>query len=222
MNDPMDRPYLKPQPPASPPQSSLAITSLVAGILSWLVLPVIASLVAIVTGHMAHAEIRRSDGRLGGKGMATTGLILGYLSMFLAIAAILFFVVAALFLVGVASQIDIQTEMATQQQVESSLEVLPEDASVELKVRTILAALIDRPVDSIETATTLESLGLDELDRVEFVMELEDRFPVEIDQDEEAKLRTVGDYVGFIEKSLAEKPDTSRVPEGAGTPATVP
>ena len=39
--------------------SSLAIASLVSGILGWTLLPVLGTLVAIVTGHMARAEIRR-------------------------------------------------------------------------------------------------------------------------------------------------------------------
>ena len=39
--------------------SALAVVSLVMGIASWTVLPFVASIVAIITGHMARAEIRR-------------------------------------------------------------------------------------------------------------------------------------------------------------------
>ena len=58
--------------------SNLAIISLVSGILGWTFLPWIASLVAIVTGHMARAEIRRSAGTMEGDGLAVAGLVLGY------------------------------------------------------------------------------------------------------------------------------------------------
>ena len=58
--------------------SNLAIISLVSGILGWTILPWIASIVAIVTGHMARAEIRRSAGTIEGDGLALSGLILGY------------------------------------------------------------------------------------------------------------------------------------------------
>ena len=45
-----------------------------------------------------------------------------------------------------------------------------------------------------------EDLGLDSLDVVEFIMELEDEFGVEISDEEAEKLVTVGDVVNFIEE----------------------
>ena len=65
----------------APPNSTMAVVSLVAGILGWVVLPLISSLVAVVTGHMAKNEIRASGGRIAGDGLATAGLILGYSSL---------------------------------------------------------------------------------------------------------------------------------------------
>ena len=79
--------------------STLAIVSLVSGILGWILLPMIASIVAIVTGHMARAEIRRSAGTVDGDGFAVAGLILGWISMALALLAI---VVLVLFFGGLA------------------------------------------------------------------------------------------------------------------------
>jgi hypothetical protein len=74
---------------AAPRQTSaLAVVSLVSGILGWLPLPVIGSIVAIVTGHLARGEIRREPGRLEGDGMALAGLILGYGALVLGIFAI--------------------------------------------------------------------------------------------------------------------------------------
>lgn len=64
--------------PGVVPNSTAAIISLVFGIVSWFALPVIGAIVAIVAGHMARAEIGRSGGAVGGRGMATAGLILGY------------------------------------------------------------------------------------------------------------------------------------------------
>jgi hypothetical protein len=54
------------------------VVSLVSGILGWSLLPLIGSIVAIVTGHMARSEIRRAPERLEGDGLALAGLILGY------------------------------------------------------------------------------------------------------------------------------------------------
>jgi len=75
--------------------SSLAVVSLVSGILGWSLLPLIGSIVAIVTGHMARSEIRRAPERLEGDGLALAGLILGYAMIALSIIGI--FVVAVFF-----------------------------------------------------------------------------------------------------------------------------
>ncbi len=65
------------------PNSTLAIASLVLGILGWTLLPIIAAVIAIITGHLARNEIKKSSGRLAGTGMATAGLILGYSALVL-------------------------------------------------------------------------------------------------------------------------------------------
>lgn len=79
--------------------SSLAVVSLVFGILAWCLLPFIGAIVAIICGHLARGEIRRSplDTRLEGDGMAVAGLVLGYaqlalcvLGMFVLIAVLVF------------------------------------------------------------------------------------------------------------------------------------
>ena len=82
--------------------NNLAIVSLVSGILGWTLLPWIGSLVAIVTGHMARAEIRRNPETQEGDGLALAGLIMGWamvaLSVLAVVAVILFFGGIAVFL----------------------------------------------------------------------------------------------------------------------------
>lgn len=58
-----------------------ATVSLVFGILSWFALPLVGAIVAIISGHMAKAEIRRSQGALDGDGLAQAGLVLGYVHL---------------------------------------------------------------------------------------------------------------------------------------------
>jgi hypothetical protein len=73
--------------------STTAIISLIAGIVGFLqILPVIGPLAAVITGHMAKKEIKNSGGMVTGNGMATTGLILGYISLALGVCAICIFV----------------------------------------------------------------------------------------------------------------------------------
>lgn len=75
------------------PTSSLAIVSLVSGILGWTLLPFLGSVAAVICGHLARAEIRRAPDQLEGDGLAIAGLVLGYLSIAMAVL-----VVVAIFL----------------------------------------------------------------------------------------------------------------------------
>ncbi|MEW6569483.1 MAG: DUF4190 domain-containing protein [Chloroflexota bacterium] len=72
-------------PPVAPVSqtSTLAIVSLVMGILGWFLLPIVGAIAAIVTGHMAKSQIRVSIGSLTGDGLATAGLVLGYVQVVL-------------------------------------------------------------------------------------------------------------------------------------------
>jgi len=58
--------------------SGKAIASLICGIFTFF-LP--ASIAAIILGHISLSEIRNSAGRIGGRGIAITGLVLGYLGL---------------------------------------------------------------------------------------------------------------------------------------------
>ncbi len=80
--------------------STLAIISLVAGILGWTLLPLLGSVGAIITGHMARGEIRRSAGAIDGDGFAIAGLVLGWGSV---IVAILSVVLVVVFFGGIAA-----------------------------------------------------------------------------------------------------------------------
>ena len=64
--------------------STLAVISLVAGLLGWTLLPFLGSIVAVICGHMARKEIRLAPDRLEGDGLAIAGLVLGYLSIAMA------------------------------------------------------------------------------------------------------------------------------------------
>jgi hypothetical protein len=75
--------------------STAAIISLIAGILGFVqILPIIGPIAAVVAGHMAKSEIKKSAGMVTGNGMATTGLILGYLMIALGLCLACFFVLA--------------------------------------------------------------------------------------------------------------------------------
>lgn len=92
----MDQQY-SPLPPVQA-TSTLAIVSMISGIVSWFMLPFIAAVAAVITGHMAKNEIKQSNGMLAGNGMATAGLVLGYVQLGLGLC--LCIVVAAMLAFG--------------------------------------------------------------------------------------------------------------------------
>ncbi|MGY0635139.1 DUF4190 domain-containing protein [Luteimonas sp. A478] len=85
--------------------SVLAVISLVSGILGVFPIPVLASVIAVVTGHLARTEIRRAPERFDGDGMAVAGLVLGYLMIALWTLGILviFGLLGSAILFGMAS-----------------------------------------------------------------------------------------------------------------------
>lgn len=80
-----------------PRTNSLAVVSLVFGILAFICLPGLGALVAVICGHSARSEIRRAPaGSVEGDGMALAGLILGWLQigfmiLLLCVVALVFF-----------------------------------------------------------------------------------------------------------------------------------
>ena len=68
------------------------------------------------------------------------------------------------------------------------------------KIANYLAEQLDMAADEITADTTFESLGVDSLDTVEMVMDLEDELGVELELEE--KIATVGELVAFIERKL--------------------
>ena len=75
-----------------PQNSNKALASLICGVL-FLFVP--ASIAAVILGHLALVDIKRSAGRLGGRGMAIAGLAMGYIG----VAITLIFTLAVVFAV---------------------------------------------------------------------------------------------------------------------------
>ena len=75
-------------PPPGPQQTnSKAITALVLGILGVVLCPLVISIPAIIVGNQARAEINQTGA--GGAGLATAGIVLGWIGVGLAALGIL-------------------------------------------------------------------------------------------------------------------------------------
>ncbi len=70
--------------------SKLALTSLIAGILGFVVLTPLVELIAFIFGFIALNEIKHSNNSLKGRGLAIAGIVLGVVAYLLIICGILF------------------------------------------------------------------------------------------------------------------------------------
>ena len=94
-NPPPYQPQYQPEYRATE-TSGWAIFSLISGVLAWLGVFGLGGIAAVIAGHVAKGQIRNSAGRVSGDGMATIGLVLGYLNIAvfifgLCLAALVFF-----------------------------------------------------------------------------------------------------------------------------------
>src|SRR5947207_1295839 len=75
---PPPRPAVTQTVPRTPP---VAIWSLILAVLSFTCGWLFTAIPAVICGHIARSKIRKSGGTVGGKGIATAGLILGYIAL---------------------------------------------------------------------------------------------------------------------------------------------
>ncbi len=82
-------------PPVAP-TSGIAIASMVCGIVALFTCYFAGFLgvVAVICGHIALGQIKNSPVPVGGRGMAISGLVLGYLGILMTVATVVFFAFA--------------------------------------------------------------------------------------------------------------------------------
>lgn len=108
-------------PPATQKTSGLAITSLVLGIISLCCPVFLLPLAAVICGHIARGQIKKSQGAVGGGGVAMAGLILGYLSIALSIVATITWLKVG------SSLVNIGLDTAYAQQIQLAMEKMVTD-----------------------------------------------------------------------------------------------
>lgn len=86
------------------PSSTLATVSLIAGIAGFTFLPLIGSIVALFTGYAARQETRSVPMKASGDGLATAGIVMGWVQIGLLVVGLCCFAVYFLLIVGLAAQ----------------------------------------------------------------------------------------------------------------------
>ena len=76
--------------------------------------------------------------------------------------------------------------------------------NIESQVKEIIAAQLSVDPEQVTSdAKFIEDLGADSLDTVELVMAFEDKFSVEVPDEDAEKLKSVADVVAYIEANKA-------------------
>ena len=76
--------------------------------------------------------------------------------------------------------------------------------NIESQVKEIIAAQLSvDPEEVTSDAKFIEDLGADSLDTVELVMAFEDKFSVEVPDEDAEKLKSVADVVAYINANKA-------------------
>ena len=68
------------------------------------------------------------------------------------------------------------------------------------KVRKILETDFVLDMEDVTLESTCDDLGMESLDHVEFTMDIEEDFNIDIDDDDAEKWRTVGDVVKYLDE----------------------
>ena len=66
------------------------------------------------------------------------------------------------------------------------------------RIRGILSEQLGVDPQEITADTTIDDLGVDSLDLVEAIMNIEDEFGITVDGDEAENFKTVGDFLDYI------------------------
>ena len=76
-------------------------------------------------------------------------------------------------------------------------------ASIEDEVIAIISEQLGAEKEQITMETSfINDLGADSLDQVELVMEFEQRFDMEIPDEEAEKIQTVGDVISYVKEHV--------------------
>jgi len=77
--------------------------------------------------------------------------------------------------------------------------------SIEEQIKEIVAKIVHVDKNLMTKESTFKDIKADSLDMVQALVAVEDKFDIEILDEEAQKFQTFGDFVDYVEKCLAKK-----------------
>lgn len=87
------------------------------------------------------------------------------------------------------------------------------------RVRKVIAKHLRVPVEKVAPESTFEELGMDSLDGVNLLFDVEDEFDISIEDDQARSIKSVPEMVDGIEKLIALKAQNAQNAPSPSTPA---
>lgn len=90
------------------PTSTLAIISLIGGILGFTAMPLLGTIVALITGYMARKETRAIPPTASGDGLATAGIVMGWIQVAMTVIGLCCLAAYFVFVIGAIGVSNVQ------------------------------------------------------------------------------------------------------------------
>lgn len=72
------------------------------------------------------------------------------------------------------------------------------------RLQQLFIARFDYKIEDVTATTTLENLGLDSLDIIDFLFDIEDEFKIKV-PDREFEVKTIQDMVDAVDRFISEQ-----------------
>ena len=78
-------------------------------------------------------------------------------------------------------------------------------SQVETAVKEIASKILHKADLDFSDGTTFKTLGADSLDIVQILVAVEDKYEIELDDEELQKISNVKDFISYVESKIAKK-----------------
>jgi len=130
--------------------SGWAVASLIFGALAYMCLPIVGAVLAIVFGILGRREVKRSEGKVGGQGISTAGIVLGAINLVFMVAILATFVPWVVIKLGETRTVTRRVDLRGAEEVVALLEIREGELVVTEEGGTMFEGTFTYSIDSWE------------------------------------------------------------------------